>query len=471
MQKITLLPNAMLSPFMLKISTLMLIMLTVIFASQHVVAAPKKAELRSLKISSVNGKLRLNFQLSAPAKYKAFTLPSPERVVIDFKNTVALPNALKPSGTSAIAPINRVRHSIRNGNDLRVVLDMETSVGVMANARKVKHGANVEVILSHSSIKRVPNKGKDDSVVAKRTPAKRETSAPKAVNAPAPRAGDFVIVIDAGHGGKDPGAVGPGGLREKDVALSISKKLRDKINNELGMRAVMTRSNDRFIDLRERIRKAGDHNADLFISVHANGNPSRRVSGSSVYILSQSGASSEAARFIAARENAYFGRLGTDHFQGKNKMIRSVLLDLSKSSTLERSYNLASGVLKEMGRVNNLQRNSVESAAFVVLKSLHIPSMLVETAHISNPQEEKQLSQNDFQNQLANSIFRGVKRYYRTHAPKAARNYAGDGRYVVKSGDTLSGIAQKHRVSMSRIKQVNKLSSNNIKIGQKLKIP
>jgi N-acetylmuramoyl-L-alanine amidase len=468
MQKISLLPN-----IMLKTSTIfMLMVLTVFFASQHVVAAPKKAELRSLKISSVNGKLRLNFQLSAPAKYKAFTLPSPERVVIDFKNTVALPNALKPSGAGAMAPINRVRHSIRNGNDLRIVLDMETSVGVMANARKVKHGANVEVILSHSSIKRVPNttdpKTTDDAVVTKHPPAKREASAPKAVT---PRAGDFVIVIDAGHGGKDPGAVGPKGLREKDVALSISKKLRDRINSEPGMRAVMTRSNDRFIDLRERIRKAGDHNADLFISVHANGNPSRRVSGSSVYILSQSGASSEAARFIAARENAYFGRLGTDHFQGKNKMIRSVLLDLSKSSTLERSYNLASGVLKEMGRVNNLQRNSVESAAFVVLKSLHIPSMLVETAHISNPQEEKQLSQNDFQNQLANSIFRGVKRYYQTHAPKAARNYASNGRYVVRSGDTLSGIAQKHRVSMSRIKQANGLNSNDIKIGQKLSIP
>jgi len=437
-------------------------------------AAPQKSQLRSLTIEQSNGKLALNFNLNKKTQYKVFGLSSPERVVIDFKNTIALPNSLKFSSGKATYPIKKVRHSPRNGNDLRIVLDLSSSVGVMSNMKRVKHGSNVEVVLSNPGISSSSNKriqdAKDKAKRIKESVKQRQDPEPT----PTPRrnrGGSFVVVIDAGHGGKDPGAIGPSGTYEKTVVLDISKKVKGLIDREPGMRAVLTRNNDRFIGLRERIEKANDYNADLFVSVHANANRNRNVSGSSVYILSQSGASSEAARFIAARENAYFGKMGNDLFQGKNRMIRSVLLDLSKSSTLERSHSLARTTLGQMKQVNRLQHGlRVESANFAVLKSLHIPSMLVETAHISNPGEEKKLGQRDYQNRMAQAIFQGVKQYYNRHAPKTARN-AGGSKYRVRPGDTLSHIADRHGVSLSQLRQANNLSSNNIRSGQKLVIP
>lgn len=434
-------------------------------------AAPQHSQLRSLTTESKNGKLILNFNLDRKTQYKVFGLSSPERVVIDFKNTMALPNSLK-QGSGAAYPIKKIRHSRRNSNDLRVVLDMSSSVGVMSNVKRVKHGSNVEVVLSNPNISSSSSKRIQDA----KEKANRIKDAVKQRQEPVPtprrnRGGSFVVVIDAGHGGKDPGAIGPSGVYEKTVVLNISKKVKQLIDREPGMRAVMTRSNDQFIGLRERIEKANDYNADLFVSVHANANRNRSVSGSSVYILSQSGASSEAARFIAARENAYFGKMGNDLFQGKNRMIRSVLLDLSKSSTLERSHSLAKTTLGQMKQVNRLQHGlRVESANFAVLKSLHIPSMLVETAHISNPSEEKKLIQRDYQNRMAQAIFQGVKQYYNRHAPKTARNLAGS-KYRVRSGDTLSQIAERYGVSLNQLRQANNLSSNNIRSGQKLIIP
>jgi len=445
--------------------TISLLLVVSLFANvAH--AAPKLSELRSVTITPLNGKIKLSFKLSSTTKYKVFSLPSPNRIVIDFKNTVALPNAFKSSQRHLVAPLTRIRSSPRKGNDLRVVLDMESSTGVMSNIKKIKHGATVDVILSHASIK--PNLNKKVQTVKEKASRykKKPSSTPKVA-----RSGQFVVVIDAGHGGKDPGAIGPSGTYEKDVVLQISKKLKKLIDQQRGMRAVMTRSSDKFIGLRERIQKASEYNANLFISVHANANRSRSVKGSSVYILSQSGASSEAARFIAARENAYFGKLGNNHFRNKNRMIRSVLLDLSKSSTLDRSYSLAKNVLAHMGKVNVLQRSGVESANFVVLKSLYIPSMLVEVAHISHPTEEKKLSQGDYQNNMAKAIFQGVKQYYKQHTPKMPRYAGKTTRYIVKAGDTLSEVAERYNIPMSRLKKINDLSDAGLRVGQKLKIP
>lgn len=434
-------------------------------------AAPQKTQLRSLTVKPVNGKLVLNFNLNQKTKYKVFGLSSPERVVIDFKNTVALPNALKFRTGTSNYPIKKIRSSPREGHDLRVVLDLSSSVGVMSNVKRASHGSTVEVILSNPNIAPSTNKRiQDAKEKAQRIKeATKQRQAP--TSSPRNRGGKFVVVIDAGHGGKDPGAIGPRGTQEKRVVLNISKKLKTLIDREPGMRAVMTRSDDRFIGLRERIEKANDYNADLFVSVHANANRNRKIKGSSVYILSQSGASSEAARFIAARENAYFGKMGNDLFRGKNQMIRSVLLDLSKSSTLERSHSLAKTTLSEMKQVNRLQHGlRVESANFAVLKSLHIPSMLVETAHISNPNEEQKLSQQNYQSQMAFAIFQGVKQYYNKHVPKTVR-YTGGNKYRVRPGDTLSEIASRYGISLSQLRQANNLSSNNIRSGQHLIIP
>ncbi|MGV6810596.1 MAG: N-acetylmuramoyl-L-alanine amidase [bacterium] len=447
--------------------TICLLLVTSLFTNSAD-ATPKLAELRSVKIKPLNGKIKLSFQLSSSTKYKVFSLPSPDRVVIDFKNTVVLPNAFKASQRDVIAPLKRIRSSPRKGNDLRVVLDMASATGVMSNIKKIKHGATVDVILSHASIK--PNMAKKIQTVKEKA-SRYKTPSNSSNTTKAARSGQFVVVIDAGHGGKDPGAIGPAGTYEKDVVLQISKKLRDLINKQRGMRAVMTRSNDKFIGLRERIQKASEYKGNLFISVHANANRSRSVKGSSVYILSQSGASSEAARFIAARENAYFGKLNHSQFRNKNRMIRSVLLDLSKSSTLDRSYSLAKNVLGRMGKVNVLQRSGVESANFVVLKSLYIPSMLVEVAHISHPAEEKKLSQQEYQTKMAQAIFQGVKDYYVQHTPKAPRYTGKTTRYIVKAGDTLSEVSERYNIPMSRLKKINNLDSLEIQVGQKLKIP
>lgn len=436
-------------------------------------AAPQKARIESLKIEQSSGKLRVSFDVSKNIQYKAFTLKSPNRVVVDFKNTSAAQRVFKFTPSQDKNPISGIRHAVQNGKDLRVVFDVDSSVGMMSRLKKSRSGSRIELVLSNPSIgknlkqakssKSNPNKSK---VVAR---AEKES---KPIRSKRPHKDDFIVVIDAGHGGKDPGAIGLNGVYEKTVVLSIAKKLKDKVNSQRGMRAIMTRDNDKFVALKERVKIASRSGADLFISVHANSNMRRSMSGSSVYILSRRGASSQAAHFIAARENAHYGHtLEHIDFGNRNRMLKTVLLDLTKTSTITRSLDLARGVLKELGFVNNLQRGRVESAAFVVLKSLDIPSMLVETAYISNPKEEQQLTQAPYQKKLADAIFRGVKRYYVKNSPKA-RNYArAGGRYVVKSGDTLMGIARRHKVSLTRLKQANSLSSSTIKVGQKLKIP
>ena len=441
-----------------------------LFLTAHLFAAPSNARIESLQIEQSSGKLRVNFDVSKSVKFKAFTLKSPNRVVIDFKNTSAAQRVFRFKSSSASEPITGIRHGVQDGKNLRVVLDMDSPVGVLSHLKKAKTGARVELILSNPSI------GKKTTRVSNSRAKKKSASRAQVKNTSTQfkrhKSGDFIVVIDAGHGGKDPGAIGLNGVYEKKVVLQIAKKLKAKIDQQPGMHSVMTRSGDKFVPLRERVRIASRSKADLFISIHANSNVRRSMSGSSVYILSRRGASSEAAHFIAARENAYHGRtLGSIDFSGRNRMLKTVLLDLTRSSTITRSLNLAKNVLRELGSVNNLHRGRVESAAFVVLKSLDIPSMLVETAYISNPKEEQQLNQKDYQNNLAGAIFRGVKRYYSQYSPKARKYASAGGKYTVRSGDTLLGIARRHHVSLTQIKRANNLTSGNIRAGQKLRIP
>ena len=433
--------------------------------------AEETARIESLKIKQNVGKLRIFFDLSQRVKYKAFVLKAPHRVVIDFNDTLAAKRVFKFTANAKNSPIQSIRYSIKDGKHLRVVLDMDMAVGVMSHLKKAKMGTRIELILSNTNIGKKltyaeKKKAADKKKANKKTTAKKATkSVPKAAK-------PFTVVIDAGHGGKDPGAIGLNGIYEKNVVLQIAKKLKNKINQQAGMKALMTRENDRFIPLKERVKIASRHKADLFISVHANANMRRSMTGSSVYILSRRGASSEAARFIAARENAVHAKkLGSVNFSGRNKILNSVLFDLTRTSTINRSLALAKNVLKELGTINNLQRGRVESAAFVVLKSLDIPSMLVETAYISNPKEEIQLNQKEYQLKLANAIFRGVNSYYKRHSPKAKYIASTGKKYTVKAGETLLGIATRHKVSLSKLKQINKIKGSNIRSGQKLKIP
>lgn len=443
-------------------------------------SAADSARIESLQIKQSSGKLRVSFNVSKQVKYKAFALKEPHRVVIDFKNTLAAKRVFKFTSTEDNTPIKGIRYSIGDDNSLRVVLDMHTTVGLLSRLKKSKKGTQVELILSHTSIGKklkYAKKKTGKKVVKPNRTKSKSTSKPSNKKI-------FTVAIDPGHGGKDPGAIGLHGNNEKDVVLQIAKRLRDKINKHKGMRAIMTRSSDTFIPLQERVRIASRHRADLFISVHANANVRRSMSGSSVYVLSRRGASSQAARFIAARENAAQAKkLGDINFSGRNRMLKTVLLDLTRSSTLNRSLSLAKNVLKELGTINNLHRGRVESAAFVVLKSLEIPSMLVETAYISNPKEEMQLSQTAYQAKLASAIFKGVNSYYKRYIPKTRYQVKSKSkskskvspksyqRYTVRKGDTLMSIVRKHKVSLSQLKSANNLQDTTIRSGQRLKIP
>jgi N-acetylmuramoyl-L-alanine amidase len=234
----------------------------------------------------------------------------------------------------------------------------------------------------------------------------------------------IVVALDPGHGGEDPGAIGPGGTFEKNVVLQIAQRLRDRINNTrvngLPMRAFMTRDGDFFVPLHERVRKAQRVNADLFISIHADAFYSPRPQGASVYALSTRGATSAAARWMANKENSS-DQIGGINVKVKDNSIRSALIDMSTTAQINDSLKVGSAMLGEVGKVGRLHKPRVEQANFAVLRAPDIPSVLVETAFISNPDEEKRLRSAAYQNQLADAMLRGVVRYFTQHPPLIKR--------------------------------------------------
>jgi len=424
-------------------------------------AGDKVALVKSAKITGKNND-KLLITLDRPAKHKIFTLKSPDRVVVDLSNTK--PSNLKLSGKKG-RNITGLRYAARNENDLRLVLDLKKTAEVKSNLK----GNQLEVSFKFSS--------QSTAAPEKKQPAKKATKPVKEQRPVSPsrsRRGTFVVAIDAGHGGKDPGAVGARGTREKDVVLQIAKKLKAKVDRQPGMRGVLIREGDYYIPLRKRMDLARRKRADLFISIHADANPQRNLKGSSVYILSENGASSEAARWLANKENSYDSNLAGANLSD-DSTLNSMLMDLSQAATIDNSLNLAKRTLRELGGVNRLLHNRVESAAFVVLKSPDIPSMLVETAFISNPTEEKRLKTSAYQAKIAEAMFRGIKSYQLTRAPGGKlRTYAVADkapRHVVQPGDSISKIAREYGVSSKQLRHENQLSSSTIKVGQRLAIP
>ncbi|CAK0779771.1 N-acetylmuramoyl-L-alanine amidase [Gammaproteobacteria bacterium] len=227
---------------------------------------------------------------------------------------------------------------------------------------------------------------------------------------------DIVVAVDAGHGGKDPGATGPGGTEEKDVTLAIARRVADLLRRERGMRPVLTRNGDYFVPLRERIQKAHTFKADLFISIHADAAHDSSVTGASVYVLSEQGASSEAARFLAEKENSV-DLVGGVHLEGRDNNLARTLLDMSQSATRDASLTVASRLLSSMEQVGTLSRTAVERAGFLVLKSPDIPSVLVETAYLSNPDEEERLNDSHYQQTIAQAIMKGLRAYFLRSPP------------------------------------------------------
>jgi len=327
--------------------------------------------------------------------------------------------------------------------------------------------------------------GRRDESSAAGTPTVMQAAAPTLATFPAPTpppvrrpARDRIVVIDPGHGGKDPGAIGPNGTYEKDVVLPIALRLRDLINREPGLRAVMTRDNDRFIRLYDRIAIARQKQADMFISIHADaiaGNP--RAGGSSVYILSTSGASSARARYLARKENEAF-LIGGDDLKSIDDSLNEVIFDIFHDAVLADSMALAENVIGELSQVGRVHRRRVERAGFAVLKSPDVPSVLVETAFISNPSEEKNLKTTQFQDRVAQAILRGIKNFLRDHPLRDDddRQLAGGGAggtqiHVIQPGENLSAIARRYRVPVAELRSANGLHGDRVMAGSSLTIP
>jgi N-acetylmuramoyl-L-alanine amidase len=355
-------------------------------------------EVSAIRLWAGPDNTRVVLDLSGSALHSLQILKNPDRVVLDVAGARLASSArTAPAGTGLV---KEVRMGRRPSGELRIVFDMMRPIQAKSflTAPNNRYGYRLVIDLGQSQ--------------GVETPVKVEHARPDAR--------DLVIAVDAGHGGEDPGAIGKNGTREKDVVLAIARELALKINAEPGMKAVLTRNGDYFVPLRDRMRRARAQQADLFVSIHADSIRDRRVDGSSVYILSQRGATDEASRWLAERENAS-DLIGGVSLDDKDDVLASVLLDLSQSASLSASQVAAERVLRELNRVGEVRKPLVQQARFMVLKSPDIPSMLVETAYISNPQEELRLRSAPHQAKLAAAIHQGVHDYFYANPPPGSR--------------------------------------------------
>jgi len=366
------------------------------------VAKAAAAELREATLAATGTSAQLTLDVAGTTTQKIFTLDRPRRVVIDLAHTGLARGFRVPQGSGVVAEV-RTGHQL--GGTLRIVVQLKAPAPARSTWMPETSSGRHQLIVSFG----------DAAPEADTTP--RVVRAP---HAPADSDRDVVVAVDAGHGGQDPGATGPRGTHEKDVVLPIARLLAERINGEPGMRAVLTRNRDEFLVLRDRIKRARVAKADMFISVHADSIANHDVTGASVYILSERGATNESARWLAERENAA-DLMGGVTLDDKDNTLASVLLDLSQSANISASMTAAQRVLAALDNVGQVRKAQVQQAGFVVLKSPDIPSMLVETAYISNPSEELRLKSPRQQANLADAIFAGVRNYFEQNPPVGTR--------------------------------------------------
>jgi N-acetylmuramoyl-L-alanine amidase len=410
--------------------------------------ATSGAKVTGIRLSNNKGYVRLVFDLDRAAHHSIFSLHQPERVVLDLKQ-VGMTHGLVDM-VQANALIRDIRSGIQNGNDLRVVFDLNDAVTPRSFMLKPSGTAGHRLVLDLH----------DANTAIKTT---KSVSRKKLRN--------VVVAIDAGHGGRDPGATGKSGTHEKVITLQIAKKLERIINDQYGMKAVLIRKDDRFMRLRERISRARKYNADMMISLHADSFPDPRARGSSIYALSVDGATSETARLLAENENAADLLFGDVSLAVEDKMVKEVLFDLSLTGTIQSSLDIGSEVINQIRTVNKVHKKKVQQAGFAVLKAPNIPSVLLETAFISNPREERNLRSRAHQQKVAKAIGRGVASYFSRKAPPGTLLSEAVTDYKVRSGDTLGGIANRFNTSVKNLRARNALHTSNLNAGQVLKIP
>lgn len=413
------------------------------------------SDIESVRLWHSPDYTRLVIDLSEAAEHQLITLKNPDRLVIDLVD-VDLKTTLEKLDLSK-TPIAAIRHAARNKTDLRIVLDLNNSVSPKSFTLKAneKYGNRLVVDLY--------GKAKSVSKTVDKILERKNRK--------------IIIAIDAGHGGEDPGALGPKKVLEKTVALQISKKIEKLFDQNTYFEGVLIRTGDYYVGHRKRMAIAHKKGADFFISVHADAFTDLSVNGASVYALSTKGATSEAARYLASKENRadLIGGASTLSLDDKDDVLAGVLLDLSMNETLRRSLEAGKYVLNSMGRVIKLHKKRVEQASFLVLKSPDIPSLLVETGYISNPREAGKLSSESHQRKIAQAIFDGLVDYYTLMPPVGTLLASSDAQqkrtYVIAPGDTLSEIAQRYNTSVSKILRYNNLASSSIRVGQKISIP
>lgn len=412
------------------------------------------ASIRDARVWAAPDNTRVVFDIDAPVNHKLFTLAKPDRIVIDLENT-QLKKAIQDSSFQK-GIIKRIRTGQRKKQDLRVVLDLAEAVKVKSFLLKPTKNYGHRLVID---------------LYKKEAEKSRAVKSVTSTNG----ARDLVIAIDAGHGGEDPGATGYRGTQEKDVVMAIARKLQVLIEKEKGLRPLMIRNGDYYIGLRNRLNLARKFKADMFISIHADAFHNKYAKGASVYVLSQKGASTEAARWLAESENAA-DHIGGVSLEDKDDVLASVLFDLSMNGTIEASLELGNYVLSNLRDVGKVHKGRVEQAGFAVLKSPDIPSILVETAFISNPDEEKKLLNPVHQERVARSILKGVKIYFTKNTVPGTllaqqKQQQQARKHVISRGDTLSAIAEQYNVSLQRLRSHNALREDHLQIGQVIVIP
>lgn len=429
------------------------------------------AEIKSLRVWASPESTRVVFDVSGPIDYKLLELSKPDRLVLDLRASQLGPGFSTPAVKGLLKSL---RAGKQGKDDARVVFDLADGVHpksfLLPPADKFGYRLVVDLY---------------PAAAAKSAPVK---SVADIANG---KARNVIVAIDAGHGGDDPGATGASGTHEKNVTLAVARELKKAIDGSPGMSAVLTRDGDYFIPLEQRYLKARKAKADLFVSVHADAFTSSDARGSSVWVLSPRGATNEASRWLADRENRA-DLVGGISLDDKDDTLAKVLLDLSQGATMGASNAVAEQVLQALKKLGPTHRNYVERANFVVLRSPDVPSILVETAFITNPTEESRLGDPRHREKLADAILVGVRDYFRASPPPgtlfaqesqrgkpgasetvvaAAAPAKKPARYVVRRGETLRTIAESHGITKAQLRAANALASERVRVGEVLEIP
>jgi N-acetylmuramoyl-L-alanine amidase len=423
------------------------------------------ATVNNVRVWSGPESTRVVFELTGPVEHRVTTLSDPDRVVIDIADASTRAPLSLPEAKGLVQSL---RTAARPGNDLRVVLELSRTARpkTFLLGPSEQYGHRLVVDLVGGAGAEAP------PLVETKADVQRATSAPTLAAA----GRDVIIAIDAGHGGEDPGASGRNGTREKDVVLAIAKRVAEEVDAQPGLHAVLIRSGDYFVPLRKRMELAHEAQADFFMSIHADAYRDASAKGATVYVQSDKAASDEASLLLAQRENAA-DLIGGVSLADKDKLLARVLLDLSQNAAISASMAASQRLIKRMSSVTTMRRMQVQQAPFLVLKSPDIPSLLVETAYISNPREEAGLRNPAQQTVLAKALCAGIVDYFAANPPQGSYFAHSSSptprtvKHVIVRGETLSGIAARYRVSAASIRRSNSLKSDVVRTGQVLTIP